>query len=82
MSEPKVHNLSTYANQKCRCAECRAANAEWQAKAKLRRAAALATSGVEHGKDSTYGNHGCRCDDCRRAHAAKKRMLRAEKRIR
>lgn len=68
MSEPTVHNLSTYTNRKCRCSECREANRVWQAAARKKRNAALPADDPRHGKATTYTNHACRCDSCREAH--------------
>jgi len=77
-----VHNYSTYSNLGCRCPSCREANRKWQARARVRRGAALAVdpSRVQHGRNSTYLNHLCRCAECTDAHtlyAARLRLHRA-----
>lgn len=67
-TEPEHGKASTYRYYKCRCDECRAANAT---QAKIDRATRLANpipSSV-HGTMNGYGNYNCRCDKCRRANS-------------
>ena len=65
------HGLNGYTNLGCRCAECRAANAESNRLGRERRAAQLAADPKSHphGIYSTYTNYGCRCAECRAANA-------------
>ena len=66
---------SRYVTRGCRCATCRAANAEYQREADARRRAELAAGLVvlPHGSVSTYGNWGCRCGACTAAMSRKNR---------
>lgn len=76
--------LHTYRYHKCRCDECRAANAasqrEYVARIRERKDAAMVdphSLRVPHGTSNAYCNHKCRCDECRAAWAAYMRARRA-----
>lgn len=71
---------SKYSNDKCRCAQCRAAWTAYQAKRRLERRERPLPDAVKHGKPSTYCNWGCRCRPCIDAHSADNRMHRARAR--
>lgn len=69
--------LHTYRSAKCRCDECRAANAasrrEYVARIRERKDAATGeppSPRVPHGTTNAYSNYKCRCDECRAAWAA------------
>lgn len=63
--------LTTYTYYKCRCGECRAARASYEAMHRMDLAGRLdALPAESHGKYSTYVNYGCRCDKCRAAASA------------
>lgn len=65
---PWTHGVNGYNWRKCRCAICRAANAERALEYRKRR---LANGGIPaktaHGKASTYSNWRCRCEPCKEA---------------
>lgn len=82
-----------YTNHRCRCDDCKAANAAMQRDQREKRAqrlAGIATPGVRpdakdkpiHGLPTTYTNWGCRCPACKAAHAAamRNRTLRRKNR--
>ena len=54
----------TYNYRRCRCAECRAANA---ARGLRLRAARTPEMAKVHGTTSTYSNYRCRCEPCTEA---------------
>lgn len=58
-----------YVSDRCRCDECRRANADyqWAVNRRRKRALAVGATTAEHGQSSTYSNYGCRCDECRAA---------------
>jgi alcohol dehydrogenase class IV len=74
------HNLSTYTNHKCRCDECRAANADYMKRRRAERVSLLAQGLVDpvHGKATTYANYRCHCGPCLAAWAAYERSRRAK----
>ena len=63
MSADDYGYLSTYTNHRCRCVECRKANAEYHRISKIRRAGRPVPEHL-HGSAGTYGNYGCRCRPC------------------
>jgi hypothetical protein len=69
-------SYSTYTNGKCRCDECRRANAGYQRRARAARTARAASVKLPHGAYSTYVNWGCRCDECKAANARRSRQQR------
>ena len=76
--------LTWYTGHRCRCEECRAVNAAYQA-AKVQQRARLLAVGlitVKHGTENAYGNYGCRCEECRDARAATSRRYRAARKAR
>lgn len=58
--------ITGYTTDKCRCADCKAAWAGYQATWRAQR---LASPDCQHGNRVTYLS-GCRCDECRAANAA------------
>lgn len=61
------HGLtSTYSHGGCRCDECRAAWAAYNANLRTR----LATRKPPRHNDSAYHNYACRCWRCKKAHKA------------
>lgn len=85
MNDETPHGqLTGYTYHKCRCGECRAANAAYQAKVVAQRAKMLNVGliTVKHGTENAYGNYGCRCPACRDAHAAATRRYREKQRAR
>ena len=62
--------LGRYTNGRCRCAACRAANADYAAKVRVR-LAGRPMADVPHGTAGGYSNWSCRCDDCSAAHRVK-----------
>lgn len=56
-----------YTNHRCRCDDCRAANAETQRESKRRRLEKPIPYRV-HGTANGYQNYQCRCELCRAAH--------------
>jgi hypothetical protein len=56
---------SMYVNGKCRCENCKAANAAWQKNIRARRALDRELFKVEHGTLNAYTNYGCRCPACK-----------------
>lgn len=56
--------LTAYTGGKCRCADCRAAMAEYRRKRRAELKGQPVPDWVEHGSDSTYKNYGCRCQAC------------------
>jgi hypothetical protein len=79
LTEPKVHNASTYSNHSCRCQACSADWAAYIAAARARRRQQVKLEGlpdtVEHGV-SAYNNWGCKCPICKGAHNAARRAQR------
>lgn len=71
------HGKNGYSNLGCRCEICRAANAESQAAARVRRAAQPLPDGAEHGSDNAYTNYACRCRPCTTAHTDSHRAWRS-----
>ena len=57
---------SRYTNQKCRCIQCRQANADTQRRQRTQRAKKDIPA-EKHGRRSTYINYRCRCDPCTQA---------------
>lgn len=58
------HGASAYANNRCRCDDCKAANTERvAARREQRRRTRPIPRDVEHGA-SCYVNWGCRCETC------------------
>jgi len=73
-----THGASAYANSKCRCPVCRAANTERHRKEREVRGQRLELvfDQIPHGRYSTYVNWACRCDACRRAGSEENRRQR------
>lgn len=66
--------LNSYTNHRCRCAECRAANASYGRRWRKENRG-LCPEG-RHGTEGSYTNYSCRCVDCTEAH----RLYRARQR--
>lgn len=77
--DPRHGSYNAYANLKCRCKPCRAANtAEHKRLRQVRKARIDADPGIAtHGAESTYFNYGCRCEPCRAAHRVEDARRRA-----
>lgn len=60
-------SLYAYNRLKCRCADCREANALYH---RNRRHRYWSPKRLNHGLDSTYKNYRCRCPECSEAHRA------------
>lgn len=75
-----THGTTTmYGNHRCRCSECKAANAAYQRE--LRRRYAAEGGRGEHGTYYRYDT-GCRCNRCREAHNEKSRKTKQRLRLR
>jgi hypothetical protein len=59
-----------YTNGKCRCDQCKTANAEYHREFRQKR---RGVEPPEHGTISAYTNYGCRCDRCKEAHRSRPR---------
>jgi hypothetical protein len=57
-------SIARYDRFRCRCADCRAANAHFHRQSRKRRAQFQVADRVQHGVRSSYVNHGCRCEEC------------------
>lgn len=66
------HGLQKYKKERCRCAECRAANTAENVRLRLARIARLDAdpSLAEHGERNTFKSWHCRCAPCTAAEAA------------
>lgn len=74
--------LTGYVKHKCRCQECRTANAYYYRARKKRLTGTLADDDPRHGTDHAYTTFGCRCDDCKAAHAAAEARRAARRKAR
>lgn len=71
---------TTYIHKKCRCGPCRAANAEYQRGAIIRRSKVRPLPlSVRHGSLYTYINWACRCPHCTAANREHSADMRARK---
>lgn len=85
-SDPRHGTFNAYSNHGCRCAKCKAANAEQVAADRKRRAEEPVPDHV-HGTENGYRNYGCRCEPCKaantnasnRRHKARRERLKAER---
>lgn len=68
-----------YGNHRCRCTDCRSANATYQ-RILMARYREQGGRG-EHGTPYRYDT-GCRCDECRSAHNEKSRLFKQGRRER
>lgn len=66
-----------YVHHRCRCDDCRAANAREHVRLRAQRTPEMAR---EHGTYSTYNNYGCRCPLCAAAAIEYQRCQRARRR--
>jgi hypothetical protein len=71
--------LSTYVNRRCRCDECRAANAAYKRRHKAAQALSPIPADI-HGSINAYVNRDCHCQPCRNAWSAYMRAYRTRKR--
>jgi hypothetical protein len=69
MSEAKHGTYGGYTGG-CRCEGCRAANTEYQRRARQLRLE-RGIPAEKHGKDATYANWACRCLPCTEAHRSR-----------
>jgi len=63
------HGTASSYKHGCRCAACRAAGSEQQARWRRAALARPIPATVGHGLQSTYTNWACRCPPCRQAHS-------------
>ena len=64
--------INGYANYKCRCDDCKAAQSERNRKQYTPRP--REPKPIQHGTLSGYGTHKCRCDDCKAAQSEYMRL--------
>lgn len=57
----------TYTNDGCRCEQCRAAHAAYQARLRAAKRANPDPDRIPHGTVGGYDNWSCRCEACTRA---------------
>ena len=69
--DPRHGSVNGYNNLKCRCDECRAANAAYRLDWLRRRGHnPIDDDDPRHGTIGGYTNYSCRCDKCRAANNA------------
>jgi calcineurin-like phosphoesterase family protein len=80
--EPWHGTPNGYSYHGCKCAQCRRAKADEQARNVAARAL-LPWDEIPHGTENGYGNYKCRCGECREAHRVdgqRRRLARAARR--
>ena len=76
--DPRHGTFNGYASHRCRCDECRRANAAYHRQNRARLTGTLGADDPAHGTLNGYGNYCCRCDACRAVKAAYQRARRAK----